>query len=329
MWDFSIGRTLVITARTWPFIFLRVFIYTAVPAAFCLIIACGAGVGFGIGHIFILADAEAPARCAGIGGLIGMVAATALMYGLREYVLYIVKAGHIAVLVHLVEGRPVPGGQRQLTYARKVVVERFVEANVFFVLDQLIKGTLDSISAVTSGLAALIPLPGLTAAVGLLNHFIRASVTYVDEIILGYNIRMADVSPFQNGLRGIVLYAQNSKIMVKNAIWLSVIVWVLTIIVFISLLAPAAALIFWIPGPSSGYAFFFAIGLSLALKMALLEPFAIAALMGVYFKAIEGQALDPAWEERLNETSEAFRDLKDKALEGLADIARANTPRAA
>ncbi len=314
MWNFSIFRTLIIMARTWPFVLLRMVIYTATPAIYCTIVACGAVVGYGAGHIFVLSDPEAPAKCAGIGGFIGFVAATAMVYGLREYFLYILKAGHIAVLVHLIEGKPIPGGQGQLTYARKLVAERFIEANLFFVFDQLIKAVLQSISALTTGLAALIPVPGLTAAVGLLNSFIRISITYVDEIILGYNIRMIAASPFENGMRGVVLYAQNSKLMVKNAIWLALIVWIMTAGIFVATLTPAAAMLYWISGPSSGYVFVFAIVLAWSLKMALLEPFAIAALMTVYFKTIEGQAVDADWEQRLNQTSEAFRDLKAKAL---------------
>ena len=320
MWNFSIFWTLIVMVRTWPFILLRMIVYTAIPAAYCVIVACGAGAGYGIGHIFILSDPEAPARCAGNGGLIGLVAATALVCDLREYLLYILKAGHIAVLVHLIAGKAVPGGQGQLTYARTVVTERFIEANVFFVFDQLIKAVLQSISVLTAGIASLVPVPGVLAAANLLNSFLRMSITYVDEIILGYNIRMAGAAPVDNGMRGIVLYAQNSRIMVKNAIWLSFIVWIMTAGIFVLTLTPAAAMLYWIPGPSAGYAVFVAIALAWAVKMALLEPFAIAALMTVYFTTIEGQAIDPEWEERLSRTSQAFRDLKDKALGGLAAV---------
>ena len=41
------------------------------------------------------------------------------LYLLREYILYVVKAGHIAVMVHLIDGREVPDGQGQIAYARR------------------------------------------------------------------------------------------------------------------------------------------------------------------------------------------------------------------
>jgi hypothetical protein len=45
-----------------------------------------------------------------------------------------------------------------------------------------------------------------------------------------------------------------------------------------------------------------------------LEPLAIACLMQVFFKRIEGQAPDPEWHARLSHMSAKFRDMKDKAL---------------
>ena len=44
--------------------------------------------------------------------------------------------------------------------------------------------------------------------------------------------------------------------------------------------------------------------------------FAIAALMDVYFRTIEGQVPNPDWDRKLSEASSKFRDLKDKAMGG-------------
>ena len=52
---------------------------------------------------------------------------------------------------------------------------------------------------------------------------------------------------------------------------------------------------------------------SYAVKAALLEPFAVAAMMQVYFKAIEGQVPDPTWDDRLSKASGQFRQIKDQA----------------
>lgn len=46
----------------------------------------------------------------------------------------------------------------------------------------------------------------------------------------------------------------------------------------------------------------------------LLEPFAIACMMQVYFKTIEGQTPNPEWEAKLEQMSGKFRKLKERAF---------------
>ena len=103
--------------------------------------------------------------------------------------------------------------------------------------------------------------------------------------------------------------------MVKNAIWLSLFMWIISVVVFLVMIAPAAALLIMFPGQAGGWAFVIAIVFAWAFKAALLEPFAIAALMDVYFRVIEGQQPNPEWERRLDETSNKFRDLGGKAMD--------------
>ncbi len=55
------------------------------------------------------------------GGLLGFGLTAGILYFLREYILYVVKAGHIAVMVELLDGRPMPEGRGQITHARDMV----------------------------------------------------------------------------------------------------------------------------------------------------------------------------------------------------------------
>jgi hypothetical protein len=61
------------------------------------------------------------------------------------------------------------------------------------------------------------------------------------------------------------------------------------------------------------WAFAFAFVFAWALKAAILEPVAIASLMQVYFKTIEGQTPNPEWEARLDSVSKRFKELGAKA----------------
>ena len=309
MWDFSIGRTIGILLQTLPFILLRMAIYFGITLVFILATGTGAGIGYGVGNL-----SEDPSGFAVGGGFIGFGLVAGAVYWAREWLLYMVKAAHIAVIVKLIDNAPLPAGQSQVAYGREVVTARFGEANTLFVLDQLIKGAIAAITGLIGGIAAFLPIPGLDALARFANTVIRLSLTYVDEIILGYNIRTNSTNAWDSSRHGLVLYAQNGLKMVKNAVWLSVFLWILAIVVFLLALSPAAAILYFFPGNIAGYAFVIALVFAWAFKAAVLEPFAIAALMSVYFKTIEGQAPDPAWDAKLAGASSKFREIKEKAV---------------
>jgi hypothetical protein len=312
MWDFSIGRTFGLMVKTLPFILMRVLVYAGIAVAYILVTGIGAGVGWGVGAF---GDDDFRAVSTFWGGAIGFGLTAGVLYFLREYILYVVKAGHIAVLVKLIDNEQVPAGQNQITYAAEVVRARFAETSVLFAVDQLIKGVLGSIIGIVQGVAALLPIPGLSNIVGLVRAFLRISVGFVDEVILGYAIRMNTTNPWASAQTALVLYAQNYPTMLRNAAWLTVITYVLTFVVFLVMLVPAAMIVYAIPGAWSAGGFVFALIFAWAVKAALIEPFAIAALMQVYFNTIAGQTPDPDWYRRIGSVSRKFNELKEKAAQ--------------
>ncbi len=311
MWDFSISKTFGLMAKTYPFILFRMLVYFGITIAYIFVTGAGGAIGYGIGRIS--SDPDAQGSFALWGGVIGFGVVSVAVYWIREYVLYIVKAGHIAVMVELLQGKDLPQGRGQIDYAKAVVTERFTETSVLFAVDQLVKGIIGAITGLIGGIANFIPIPGLNTLVSFLNTVIRMSLTFVDEIVLGYAIKTNSTNPWESARRGVVLYAQNGKHMVKNAIWLSIIMWVLAIVVFVFMLAPAAWLLYTFPGQMGGWTFVVAVVFAWAFKAALLEPFAIAALMDVYFRVIEGQQPNPEWERKLDGASNKFQDLGKKA----------------
>jgi len=297
MWDFSIGRALGLMMQTLPFILMRMVVYFGITIAYVIATGGASVIGYGVGQV-----SDDPASFAIWGGIIGFGLVSLGVYWIREYLLYILKAGHIAVMVELMQGKPLPEGRGQIEHARQVVTARFGEANVLFVLDQLIKGVIGAITGLIGGIAAFLPLPGLQGLVGFVN--------------LGYNIKVGSQNPWESSRQGLVLYAQNGRTMVKNAIWLSLFLWIIALVIFIVMLAPMATLFYFLPGDIAGWSFIAAIVFAWAFKAAFLEPFAIAALMEVYFRVIEGQVPNADWDRKLSEASAKFREIKDKALGG-------------
>lgn len=310
MWDFSIGRALGLMARTWPFVAFRMLVYFGIAVAYVLVTGMGAGIGWGVGAF---GDADFQTTTSVWGGIAGFGLTAGVIYFLREYILYVVKAGHIAVLVELMDGKDIPDGRSQIDYASGVVKERFAETSVLFGVDQLVKGVLAAITGIVQGIASFLPIPGVQQLVGVVRAFLRIAVGLVDEVILAFAIRTRSTNPWDSAKTALVLYGQNYKVMFKNAAWITVITYGLSFLVFLIMLAPAAAVVWMIPGSWSAGGFIFAILFAWAVKVALIEPFATACLMEVYFKTIEGQSPDPVWDQRLDAASNKFGQLKEKA----------------
>src|SRR5262249_12410963 len=159
------------------------------------------------------------------GALVGFIGASGGLWLAREYILYLVKAGHIAVLTRLYDGAQIPGGRGQVEYAQGVVRTHFGQANVLFLLDQPIKGVLRVVTVLIGGVSFFRPIPGLSAVVRIINAIIKMSLTYVDEIILAYNLRTGSQNPWETSRQALVLYAQNYPKFLKNAVWLLVFMW--------------------------------------------------------------------------------------------------------
>lgn len=309
MWDFSVGGAMKLMVKTMPFILLRVAVYFGITLVYILGTALGAGIGWGIGGL-----GDAGARTAGAlwGAGAGFVIVAAIAYWLRAYLLYMVKAGHITVLVEKMDGRPLPEGRSQVAHARAIVRERFAQANVLFAVDQLVRGSLQSITRLLQR-AIGSSLPGGRTLASLLQGVLRMAVGFIDEVILAYAIRTKSEDAWGSARTALVLYVQNYGPMLKNAVWLALIVYGLSFLVFLVMLAPAAGIAYLFPGELTTVAVVVALLLAWSFKVAVLDPFAATCMMQVYFKTIEGQTPDPEWEARLIGMSSKFKSLKDKA----------------
>jgi hypothetical protein len=285
--------------RTAPFLIFRVVVYFSIAVAFVLATGTGAGIGWGVGAF---GDEEFRTASIFYGGLAGFGLTAGILIFLRDYLLYIVKAGHIAVMVEIMQGGEVPGGQGQIAYAKDVA------------LDKLIKGVVGVVTGLIEGIMSILPIPGLDQMMGVVRGYLKISVGLVDEVILAHAIRTKAENPWASAQEALVLYAQNARPMLVNAAWLTLFTYGLSLLVFLLMLAPAAAVVYMIPGAWSAGGFVFAILFAWAVKVALIEPFAIACLLQVFFKVTEGQTPNPEWRRKLETATDKFRQLGEKAL---------------
>lgn len=304
------GQAIRLLLATMPFLLLRLAVYFGITLAYVLATGTGAGLGWGVGA---LGDEGFRAGSTFVGGLIGFGIVGAVVYWFREYLLYIIKAGHIAVLVEKMDGTALPAGRSQIDHARGVVQERFKEASVLFLLDQIVKGVLRVIVGLVRSVVRLLPIPGATQLVGVIHAILRMAVGFIDEVILAYAIRTRSDNPWQSARTALVLYGQNYQSMLKNAVWLALFVYGLSILVFLVMLTPAAALAYLVPGGWGATGVIIALLLAWSVKVAVIEPFAVTCMMQVFFTVTEGQQPDPEWEQKLDGMSDRFKELGSKA----------------
>jgi len=267
MMDFSLGRIIGLLLRTLPFLLLRLAVYLGITLAYVVATGGGAGIGWLAGK----AASEAPTG-AMWGAFIGFGVISGVLYWAREYLLYLVKAGHIAVLAELLQDKEIPNGRGQLDHGASVVRERFVESSVLFGVDQLVKGILRVFNRAMLALANFLPIPGLDGLVKFVNTVINTSLTYVDEVILAHAIRTRSTDAWASARDAVVLYAQNYKTMLKNAVWLTFIVWGLTLLIFVLVLGPVAALVSLFPGVAGFWTFALALVAAVSIKAAIVDP---------------------------------------------------------
>ena len=310
MMDFKLGQIISLLLKTTPFLVFRFLIYFGITLAYVLITGLGAGIGFGIGSI------GGGAEAGGLwGGIFGFGLASAGVYLIREYLLYMVKAGHIAVLVELMEGKELPGGKGQIDYAQGIVRERFAQSSILFGLDQLIKGVLKAFNRAFFTIANFLPIPGIQGIASFINTIINLSLTYLDEVILAYNMKTRAENPWAASRTALILYAQNYKAFLKNAFWLAFVIWGMTFLVFLLVLAPVAGLVSLFPGSAGPLTLIIAVVFAWGIKQAVIEPIGMTALMQVFFNVTEGQEANPEWEGKLDKVSKKFSELKDKAAD--------------
>ena len=310
MWDFSVGQAFGLMRRTAPFVLFRVVVYFGIAAALVIVTGAGAGVGYGVGAF---GDTEFRAQSTAWGAVGGFGLTAGVIFFLRDYLLYIVKAGHIAVMVELMQGGSLPAGRGQIDFARAVVTRRFGTASALFGLDQLIKGVVGAITGLVQGVLSLLPIPGLDRIMGVVRAYLRLAVGLVDEVILAHLMATRAENPWKGAQEALVLYGQNARVMMVNAAWLAGIVWLLSIAVFVAMLAPAAAVVYLMPGDLAAGGFVFAFLFAWAVKAALIEPFAIACMMQVFFTVTAGQTPNPEWAAKLASASDKFKELGTRA----------------
>jgi hypothetical protein len=234
-----------------------------------------------------------------------------------RYSLHLIECGHVAVLTQLiVQGRVGNGTESMFAYGRRIVTEHFGQVNVLFAMNLLVRGILNAFHRTLDWIAEMLPVPGLTAIASLLTAIVRAATRYMDKAILSYNLARNDQNPWISARDGIVYYCQNAQPILKTAAWIVVAELLLSIVVWLALLGPAAAINVMLPPAARAIGVLpviIAVLLALAARSAFVKPLFLIMILVRFHTAIEGQPIRQDWVTRLGALSSKFRNLEQKA----------------
>jgi hypothetical protein len=233
-----------------------------------------------------------------------------------RYLLYLVKAAHIAVLTELITTGRISGGrdsESMFQYGKRIVTERFGEVNAMFGLGLLVTGIVGAFNRTLDWVAQLLPIPGLDSIMGIVRSVLRASTTYIDESIFSYNLARGDENVLRSSRDGLIYYAQNAREVLKTGLWVVVLDRVLSVMVWVVMLGPALALGYLMPGKASFAGIVFAFLFAANIRAALLRPLFLTLVMVKFHSLIHEQSIDLGWDQRLTEASGKFAALKRQA----------------
>jgi hypothetical protein len=307
--DFSIGRSATLVLRTYPFMLIRAAVYFGISAA--VVVAAGGGAGFGWA-VGAVGGQGGRAPGAFWGAIAGFAFVALMLWWLREYILFLVRAGHVAAMLLAGDERPAPAVQGKIGQALALVQQRFREIGTLFAVERCVHGSLANFVSISDPASKVLPIEARSLA-GPLNATLGASLGFLTDVVLARPLSTRRGNAWSEARDGVLLLAQTNNVTMRNALQLSAISWGLTFVIFLMALTPASSFAQAHPSGAGPLTALFAGVFAWSCKHAFLEPFVVGSMLEVYFRAIAGQRPDPGWDASLTEASGPFRELKARA----------------
>ncbi|MCC8026678.1 MAG: zinc ribbon domain-containing protein [Clostridium sp.] len=291
-----------IFSKTMPFVWAKLLLglATVLLSAVLLVILMGIGWLFGEGGMFIT-------FCIWVGGT-GFI-----RFAIMHYMGYLVKAGHIAVIAEAVTTGRVP--DNQVAYGKARVTERFLTSNIYFAVDKLVTAAVKQIQHGIEKVGnALDFVPGMKAVSGLAQFFVSISLGYIDECCLGYTFYKKEQGAFQSAADGVVIYAQNWKVLLGSAAKTMLKVLLLMLLALLVVFIPVG-LIFKLLHWSALIAFLLACLIVWVLKFALIDSYIMIQMMTAYMGVAPTTQITFDLYGKLCNLSAKFKELFQKGQE--------------
>lgn len=285
--------------KTMPFVWAKLTLGGATVLISIILFAILMGIGwlFGDGGMLIT--------------LIIWIGATSVVrFVIMHYMGYLVKAGHIAIISEAVTTGQVP--DNQVAVGKAMVTERFATSNIYFAVDKLVAAAVKQLQ---NGLQkvgnALDFIPGMSAVTGLGKFFIELSLGYIDECCLGYTFYKKEQGAFQSAADGVVIYAQNWKVLLKNAAkTMGIVLLAMAGVILLSFIV--LGLLFKLLHWSSLVAFLLACLIAWTIKFAFIDSWILVRMMVTYMDVAPSTSITFDLYGKLCNFSSKFKELFTK-----------------
>jgi hypothetical protein len=246
----------------------------------------------------------------------------------KHYLGYLLKAGHVAVIARAFRDGTTPDAPFKT--GAQMVKQRFGTANVYFVIDKLVAGAVKQLQKVFGKVTNMFKgVPGMDALTKLGKMFIDVSLGYVDECCLGYTFYNETQNAYKSAADGVVIYAQNWKVLLKNAAVTVFVVLLAVIAVTVAsmLLFIAIFRLFGLTGEWSGIAGF-VLGLftAYAIKYAFIDTWIMVKMMSTYMAVAPTTKITFDLYGKLRGISPKFGELLKKADKEPSPVPFADNP---
>ncbi|MFP4192670.1 MAG: hypothetical protein ACLFU6_11415 [Candidatus Hydrogenedentota bacterium] len=305
--DLQLGRAFQLVMRTTPYIAYRAMIYGLIWLAGIAYLAILGLIGwiFGAAAFWVLLILTAV-----LGGVLNLGRL------LGTYVLYMLRAGHVALITELVQKGEIPGGTSQTAWAKERVTGYFKEISVLAFVNLVVEGVIRAVNRRLVNVMTALPVPGLEGAGKVATRVVEFSLKYVDEAIIAHTFRTENPNVYDSARSGVLLYCESWKAILKNAVMLTLLSYAFVIAATVIFLIPFGALALLFETQAIRFAFFvMAVFLGIAMKWILWDPIACTSTILTFLHETEGKEPNPEWEERIEQVSSQFKELKQRATD--------------
>jgi len=254
------------------------------------------------------------AQAFGLIWIVALIIGVGWFWGtVLRYALHLIECGHVAVLTELItRGEVGNGSESMFSYGRRIVTEKFGQVTVLFGMNALVRGILQSFHRTLDWIGEMLPIPGVESLASLLNTLLRAATRYMDKVIFSYNLARNEPDPWVGAREGIIYYCQNAKPILQTSVWVIILDWMLSVVLWLILLVPAGLITLALPHAVREMGGFITVLVALllasAVRGAFIKPLFLIMMMVRFHTVVEDQPIDAEWNQRLAAVSDKFRD---------------------